>query len=367
MAKDEIERALQPVPLCIDPGLLRELVWASKLAEGDRGLARLLLACAENERPSLKLNAIGARKRCSRRYPLAVPAALPEFMLGSRITDDWTYDGAVSVKNRGGLPKARYLANIPRSVRPAFSAPPGHLLIDFDIRSAHPAIAAAISDDTALRAAVQDGIHAATGALFAPDLDPEAQEGLGKRCNSALLAGCGPDGLLQQFNAAGLRSSLAEAEAARLAWWAQFPVLTEFVRAWLAFLGDLRRAKMHLRLYTGRRSIAYYESSFLRGKVWDAAQDGVAYEGVGGIKRAERSSWTGILRGIESLLMDRIFMEAHHLGLRLAMPLYDGALWVAPEDQAHALADALKIAADRVLREAGIPTEGKIDVRRTWG
>ncbi len=367
VSKNDIERALQPAPLIVDPASLRRLLTTSHLDDGNNSLAQRLCACAAADVSELAFNAIGARRRCGRRYALAVPATPSHLLLTTRQVDDWTYDKAGPRRFRAGLPKAAYLANIPRSVRKAFAAPQGSLLIDFDIRSAHHAIAAGISGDPALLTAVSEGIHAVTGTLLAPHLPPEIRYQVGKRCNSALQACCGPEGLLEQLNKAGVSTTLPQAEDALRGWWARFPTLARFVRACFVWVDQIRRSGRNLKLADGDRTLAYYDRAFIGGRVWHRDQDGRFYKGVTDLQRPPRSIWTGILRGIESLLMDRIFMAAHGLGLRLAMPLYDGALWVAEADRAHELAGTLKIAADDILREAGIPTEGKIKVRRSWG
>ena len=124
-----------------------------------------------------------------------------------------------------------------------------------------------ITPDPALTTAVGEGIHAVPGELFAPDLSPEAQHLVGKRFNSALLASCGPRGLLEQLHKAGVSMTLQEAELARVAWWAQFPVLSTFVRAWLGWIRVLRSSGAHLRRHSGKRSLPYYEASSLGGNV----------------------------------------------------------------------------------------------------
>ncbi len=138
-----------------------------------------------------------------------------------------------------------------------------------------------ITRDPALTTAVGEGIQAVTGELFAPDLSPEAQRLVGKRCNSALLVGCGPRGLLEQLHNAGGSMTLQEAELARVAWWAQFPLLSTFVRAWLGWIRVLCSSGEHLRRNSGKRSPACYWASFLGGSAGPRPAGWCAWPAVG--------------------------------------------------------------------------------------
>ena len=65
--------------------------------------------------------------------------------------------------------------------------------------------------------------------------------------------------------------------------------------------------------------------------------------------------------------MDEVFLAAHRLGLRMAMPMFDGMVWVAPEADAEVMASEQGPSVQGILEHRGIPTIGEVDVRRTWG
>ena len=45
-------------------------------------------------------------------------------------------------------------------------------------------------------------------------------------------------------------------------------------------------------------------------------------------RKAKMSAFTALLRAHESLMMDHVAIEAERLGLKMAIPMYDGALFL---------------------------------------
>jgi hypothetical protein len=84
-------------------------------------------------------------------------------------------------------------------------------------------------------------------------------------------------------------------------------------------------------------------------------------------EKALRSSWAARVNALESVVMDEVVLAAHRIGLRLAMPMFDGMVWVAPEGEAEAMASRVAEAVQAILDRRGIPTVGEVEVRRTWG
>ena len=84
-------------------------------------------------------------------------------------------------------------------------------------------------------------------------------------------------------------------------------------------------------------------------------------------KKAVRSSWAARITAFESVVMDEVVLAAHRLGLRMAMPMFDGMVWVAPEAEAETMASDLGDAVQVILDRRGIPTVGEVEVRRTGG
>ena len=44
-----------------------------------------------------------------------------------------------------------------------------------------------------------------------------------------------------------------------------------------------------------------------------------------------RSTWSAYVTSFEAAAMDHIFVLAHKRGLRLGLPMYDGAMWHVPD------------------------------------
>ena len=48
-------------------------------------------------------------------------------------------------------------------------------------------------------------------------------------------------------------------------------------------------------------------------------------------RKAQMSAFTALLRAHESLMMDHVAIEAERSGLKMTIPMYDGALFLMPK------------------------------------
>ena len=250
--------------------------------------------------------------------------------------------------------------------RSAFRPVRGYKFIDIDIKRAHLGILAAYAKDEKLVAWFQEDPHSSTGDLLFPHIKSASQRrSLGKSTNSALVSGAGAGWLLGEYEEMGKIITLEKAQSLIDAWWSRF------LKS-LAFRENHKRAvKVAVKqgkkwvVQTLGRTVAYFGRKILAGKhrpnkKWPKSEKACE-------KKAEMSAFTALLRAKEAEVMDELFIKADKLGLSLVVPMYDGALWAAPEEEAEYLTEKLKEVALEILAAHGIETGVEASCQDTWG
>ncbi len=333
--------------LRVDPAVLEDRLVAWTATGGARR-DPIVDALQRGVTQGLKYDAVYREHHGGRRYAYAVPGHRGPVVLSHHA---WKR-----------LPRPRaVLQSTPGALRPAVLPPVGHLFLDVDLRGAFPAIAAAVARDPAMQADVDDDIHRRVGEALVPRaLHPRA---VGKALNNSLISGMTPFGVRRDLGAVGVPLMLSQAQALHAAWWARYPGFA----VWVAGVEHLLRGQacanqgVHFAEPTGRTYS--YGRAEVRG--WDRDRDGL--DPVAGARSILSSLW----RAAEGAILDRALVLLHERRdethrLNLAIPMYDGALFVVPEDNAEHGRAWVRWAFETALWESHVRTGATVDVRERW-
>lgn len=354
-------------PLHVDHGALEAVLadWRADLPidaeeRARQAAAASLLVDAATRGASITFNALSRKKQGGRRYAFKVPG----------------YSGPLILSQRGykNLARPRVLLQaVPRALRPAVTPPPGLVFIDADIDRCFLAIAAALTGDVKLQADLADDIHQRVGDVLAAGAPADRRRKLGKLVNNALVGGQTAYGLRQTLDEAGVHTGAGAgvgyttASKVRELWWARYPAFRDFVAE---LHGAVRgraasRQGFHVEAPDGR--VFRFDRHELRGwKKGNAPTDARL-----GIEAAARTVTSAVFRAIEGAILDRALQlmqpGSTQIGLRIAVPMYDGALFVVPADKAQERRALVSWAFRQALGDVGVVAGVSCDVRPRWG
>lgn len=265
---------------------------------------------------TLQYDHIANPKRCPRRYPIIAPQLRCSTFLLSQ--SDLTESD-----------QRLYLSNLPKRLRPVLQPKPGAYILDFDLSQAHLHIAAMLSGDTQLKQDLQDDLHQNTGDHFAEFSDcANSRRAFGKRFNNAIMMGISPDGVMKMYTKVfGYRSDIPtvqQVESLYMDWWVRYPTLKSYRIEHADYLRDLRNKNQGYQIKYGR-NMATYSSEDIQGELYKQTKTRKWTEIL-------RSTWSRYITAYEAAIMEGIFVLAHHHGLRMGLPMYDGAMWVYTND-----------------------------------
>jgi hypothetical protein len=359
-SRDDMERILaNPALLTFDPKRLLGQINAWEDSVGPqadveaRTIVGLLRYLAEGGVNSLTYSCTSREHHGGRRMFWFVP----------------DYRGGIVLSGRGEekIRGRRYLLQaIPKVLRPAFLAPAGFLFVDVDIKMAHMVAAAALTRDQQLLADLDADMHQACGDVVMPQApDPAKRRGVGKITNSLMLCGGGWAALQHEWASHGVRLDEVTAATAWGRWWSGYPVLASLRDTWW-MRGYLTQHGLKVIRPDGTRF------SFAPSDLHGQGHPLYADRGGRGARHAAafRSSFSALWRAIESSVLDRalglVYAMCGH-GVRLCLPMYDGALFLVPENGAEGFAELLCDAFEQAAREAGLVARAEATTRRRWG
>lgn len=266
---------------------------------------------------SLKFTNLANPRRCPRRYPIIMDNADDKpFLLSSSDTSD--IDSMILLS---ALPKEYYSSLIP---------PEGYEFFDWDMKSAHATILASLSNDKNMMSWVEEDAHQSTGDLlfFSID-DPKIRRNYGKEVNSAMISGCSWYWLKWFADENSIQMSEDEAKRLHKAWWKRFPDALRFRLEHKKTIDTYIANKKSYKLKMNGRTMFDFDWRILDGQIqlkdWPETINKRR-------AKAEMSAFTALLRAHESMLLDVIVTKAETLGLKLAIPMYDGALFLKSKD-----------------------------------
>lgn len=298
-----------------------------------------------------------------------VANVLPRERKGCRRYAWWVedYSGQLlpaSKKAAALQPEAVQLQNIANELRWAIRPEPGHLCIDLDVTACHLSIAAAVSGDPRLQADLQHDVHQVVGDLFVPEIkNARTRRELGKAVNNPILNGVSPEGLCDDLMKHGWQNvELEWVDWLMEAWWARYPGLGAWLDELDSGLADRALHGLPLTIeapdgHTFRFSPAEV-AGFKRGE-WRGAKSG------------QRSIDSSLWRAVEGACLDHALVLMQGLrqshGLRLALPMFDGMLMVAPEETAKVTKGRAEELLVQAFADAGVVVQVKGAVRARWG
>lgn len=306
------------------------------------------------------------RRRQARVHALLLGEAMPDTLEYTWLRRNWrrgrrlaywspTHTGRV-VADKAGFrdpPDGLQLQVIAKRLRPAFRAPPGRVLLDADVRSCFLVLAARVTGDEQLASDLRDDardVHLRTGELVAPG-SPRPRE-IGKLLNNSLVGGLSASGLATELGRFGVACDAKHSREVWQAWWGRYPRLKAWCDDADATFERAREAKRAL-------DVLLPDGSQIRffGKMM-----------------SERDSLTvraAVWQALESQLLDRAMVRLHAsrnaLDVQLVVPMYDGALFSAPEGrQSEAEAMIRKAFDDAGSELLGSVVPLKVAVDSTW-
>lgn len=316
----EITEAMRPTAFFVD-----EAEWfrisAKRLSEGKEPteIERWISKKAKSGEP-IQFDAVGSPRRCPRRYPVILDYPCEHFLMTS------SYFGSLEGK--------KLLSAVPKELRTAFRPPKGYRFWDFDMNRAHLTILALLSRDDAMLKWLEGDPHQETGDKLLTTVDDSMmRRKIGKAINSAIIAGASDVWLKIELEKHGICISESEAQFKIDQWWESFPKAHVYRQEHDKMIDRLVSRNEGYLLKFGKRTMFRFDKDILSGKQcpksWEV--DGSMTKQSIQLK-AKRSAFTALLRAWESYLMDHIFVKAHQMDLKLACPMYDGALFLVPED-----------------------------------
>ncbi|MES2641031.1 MAG: hypothetical protein V4850_16190 [Myxococcota bacterium] len=255
-----------------------------------------------------------------------------------------------------------HLQAVPRAVRHLLLPPPEHVLVNVDIKSCFLAAAAALTGDPVLRADLDQDVHQLWGDHLVPELDREGRKGIGKLFNNALIGGMTEFGVARAFEERGVRVTVDRARAATAEWWSRYSRFADLrLHVW-AMHERHRRARSAMWIEAPDGRMFHFDTRALDGT------DRHEADPIGG---ARRSTFSSLFRAVEGCVLDRalalVAAEGYKLGVRLVVPMYDGALFAVPERYGGCGKALVGGAFRQALLDVGVPARLDLELRRAWG
>ena len=179
-----------------------------------------------------------------------------------------------------------------------------------------------------------------TGDLFAPEIKgAELRQKIGLALNKALNVDVDIETIMDIIKeTSAINLSLSEVKKHHYDWWKQFPQLVDFRKKHADYIRYLQSTGQEYKLKYGR-VLAIYNSSVLRGKV------SKKYLPIKDENWIYRSTWSAFITAYEAAIMEHVFVAAWKNGLKLGMPMFDGAMFHVPngKDLSQFEADVQKI------------------------
>jgi hypothetical protein len=220
------------------------------------------------------------------------------------------------------------LSSLPKELRSSFKTLSNRRLLDFDMKCANLYILASISKDDAMLSWLEGDPHQSTGDYLllkkCPTLKKSERRTIGKKINNSLIAGAGEYWLKGLLKEKGVNISTKIAQSLHKNWWDRFPKAKEYRERHRKMLSTkVANGEEHSVVWYGK-SMFYFDAELLNGQ---RMEDGWPKTVEKRQKKAERSAFTALLRGYESMIMDHVMIEARRLGGELVCPMFDGALF----------------------------------------
>lgn len=261
----------------------------------------------------LSFTHLASPRRCPRRYPIILPKeSKASFFMKSSETEE--------------IDKMILLSSLPKEYYSAFVPPDGYEFFDWDMKSAHATILASLSNDEVMLKWVAGDAHQSTGdLLFSMITNQKQRRQLGKETNSAMISGCSWKWLSWFSSENGIDLTEDQAKVLHNSWWSRFPNALIFRENHKKMIDEHIDEKKSYRLKMNGRTMFDFDWRILAGKF--QLNDWPKDEAKRKIK-AEMSAFTALLRAHESMMLDLVVARAQDLGLKVVIPMYDGALFL---------------------------------------
>jgi DNA polymerase-1 len=242
------------------------------------------------------------------------------------------------------------LQGLPKAIRSAVEAAPGHLLLEADVSQTELRVLAHFSQDRRLLAAYRDGIdlHRQTAAavLSIPEeqVTEEQRSRIGKQVNFAIIYGMATDGLAQK-----LAIMPYEAQMLLDGYFATFPG----VRNWIAQVQASAQADREVRTLSGRcRQLPDMRS-----------------RDPGKVAAAQRQAVNAVVQGTAADLLKLALVRLHNSlppDVRMLLPVHDSVLLEVPANLIEAACQIVTNAMQATPAGFTVPLKVDVKVGRTW-
>jgi len=271
---------------------------------------------------------------------------LQESAQDGRVYPDWQQIGAAT--GRASCRNPNLMAQPKRAgFRQIFVAAPGHVLLSCDYSQIELRIAAALSHDPAMVAAFQEGrdLHRFTASrVFGVSEDDvtESQRKVGKQLNFGILYGMGPQRLVAELAAQGVRVSSEEARRALESWRETYRVAWEF-------LESVRETAVRE---------GYSETALGRKRFYSSSEDEASIR-----RQAGNHPIQGTAADCMKLAMTQL------VSLAPVIQVHDEIVLEVPESQVDAVRErVIRVMVDAARRVLGdvVPIEADADYGVSW-
>jgi len=270
----------------------------------------------------------------------------PEHRIHTHFLQTGTSTGRLSSRDPN-LQNIPVRSELGRSVRRAFIAGEGRVLISIDYSQIELRLLAHFSGDQALRDAFESGhdIHMATAIKLFGEEEAAAKRNFAKSINFGLLYGMGSRKLADE-----LGITTAEAKEIIQAYFATFPTVKRYLE----------------QIQDDARNHGYVETLLGRRRIFD-------YENAGGMQKAAilRESVNTVFQGsaadlikLAMLTIDRR-IRAGELSGTMLLQIHDELIFEAAQEEAEELAEKLRAIMEGIY-PLNVPLECSVSIDRSW-
>ncbi len=259
-----------------------------------------------------------------------------------RVRATWNPKGAWTGRLTASRPPVQSITKS-GGLRAAIVPRPGHRFVVADWRHSQLRIAAGLSRDPALLAALQSGKdpHQHTWRIIGGADDLAAGRAAGKALNLALLLRAGPEGIREALEQAGVEPTALDPATVLVAWRASFPDLF----AWQESAQGLEELRSPL----GRMVKVPVKKRYLQAVL------------------------AGILQGAEAdalrIVLARTSEEMADLEAQVVLAIHDEVVWEVPAGRAEEAEGRATALMEQGLSAvcAPCPAEVSVEIRDSWG
>lgn len=242
------------------------------------------------------------------------------------------------------------LQGLPKILRAAVVAPPGHIVMEADVSQCELRVLAHFSQDARLLAAFHDGVdlHRQTAAaalgVAAEQVTDEQRDRIGKQVNFAIIYGMTANSLAQKLAVAPW-----QAQAFMDGYFAAYPG----VREWIAQVHAAAQADCQVRTLCGRRRQL--------PDVHSADPAAVA--------AAQRQAVNTVIQGTAADLMKLALIRLHNElpdQVQMLLPVHDSVLLSVPAGLVEETRQIVVGAMEAVPEGFGVPLKVEVKTGSTW-